>query len=40
VTSFDAEVDLAAEAARLGCSHVFLDGEARRTGASGARRED
>jgi ATP phosphoribosyltransferase regulatory subunit len=40
VRSFDAEVDLAAEAARLGCSHVFVDGEARRAGASGARRKD
>ena len=41
VTSLDTEVDLAAEAARLGCSHVFVDGEARRTGASGrARPED
>jgi ATP phosphoribosyltransferase regulatory subunit len=35
LSSFDAEVDLAAEAVRLGCSHVFIDGEARRTAASG-----
>jgi ATP phosphoribosyltransferase regulatory subunit len=38
--SFDAEVDLAAEAVRLGCSHVFIDGEARRTAASGGSRPE
>ena len=35
VTSFDTDVDLVVEAARLRCSHVIVDGEARRTGASG-----
>ena len=40
VTSFDAEVDLGVEAARLGCSHVFIDGEARRTAASGGSRPE
>ena len=40
VTTFDAEVDLGVEAARLGCSHVFIDGEARRTAASGGSRPE
>jgi ATP phosphoribosyltransferase regulatory subunit len=41
VRSFDAEVDPSAEAARLGCSHVFIDGEARHTtAAAGSRPED
>jgi ATP phosphoribosyltransferase regulatory subunit len=34
VRSFDAEVDPAAEAVRLGCSHVFIDGETRGVGSA------
>jgi ATP phosphoribosyltransferase regulatory subunit len=38
VRSFDAEVDPAAEALRLGCSHVFIDGETRGTASAAGSR--
>jgi ATP phosphoribosyltransferase regulatory subunit len=38
VRAFDAGVDAATEAARLGCSHVFIDGEPRAIDAAGAPR--
>jgi hypothetical protein len=39
--SFDRDRDAMAEAARLGCSHVFADGQPRAADAAGiARAED